>query len=66
MSWDKKYRMLEDGEIIQQGDEVDACNDGWRDPPEWEKAKRCIGEPAPNPIFPAHRKYRRLIAEASH
>ena len=59
----KGYRLLEKGEIIQAGDEVDACRDGWRDNAEWEPAKHCIGEPAPEPRFPSHRKYRRLVAK---
>ena len=59
-SWDQRYRMLEKGEIIQEGDEVDACRDGWRDEPEWEPALHCIGQEAPDPRFPSHRRYRRL------
>ena len=55
-----KYRHLEENEIIREGDEVDMCNDGWRDNPVWEKAT-CIGEKAPNPSYPSHRVYRRLI-----
>ena len=31
----KKYRRLEKGEIVQAGDEYDACSDGWRDPAKW-------------------------------
>jgi hypothetical protein len=58
MAWDERYRMLKKGEIIQAGDEVDACADGWRDDPVWKPA-RCIGEPAPDPSYPSHRVYRR-------
>jgi len=55
-----EYRRLEAGEIIQEGDEVDACRDGWRDDPVWVPAK-CIGERAPDPRYPAHRTYRRPV-----
>ena len=58
--WNDKYRMLNEGETIQDGDEVDVCADGWRDPPDWQPSKHCIGEPAPNPNYPSHRVYRRL------
>lgn len=58
--WDNRYRRLEKGEMIQAGDEVDNCNDDWRDEPKWEPA-RCIGELAPDPLYPAHRVYRRLV-----
>jgi hypothetical protein len=58
MAWDERYRMLKKGEIIQEGDEVDACSDGWKDDPVWKPA-RCIGEPAPDSQYPSHRVYRR-------
>lgn len=59
-----KYRLLEKGEIIQEGDEVDACNDGWRDAPKWVPALS-IGQPAPDPAYPSHRIYRRPLKEGS-
>jgi hypothetical protein len=55
-----KYRQLEEGEIIQAGDQVDACADGWRDEPDWQPAT-CLGQPAPDPHYPSHRRYRRQI-----
>ncbi len=55
-----KYYYLKTGDIIKEGDEVDMCIDGWRDPPNWRPAQ-CIGKSAPNPKFPSHRKYRRKI-----
>jgi len=55
-----EYYYLKEGDIIKEGDEVDLCNDGWRDKPKWKKTT-CAGEKAPNPNFPSHRKYRRLI-----
>jgi hypothetical protein len=66
MTWDKRFRMLEKGEIVQKGDEVDACADGWRDPPDWQPATHMsIGKPAPDPQFPAHRRFRRRIAQTT-
>ena len=47
------YRYLEDGELIVAGDE-------WLDNTGWLPTI-CVGEKAPNPIFPAHRVYRRRI-----
>ncbi len=63
MSWDNQYRMLTKGEIIMEGDEVDACRDGWRDEPKWQLAKECIGQPASDPAYPSHRVYRRKVRE---
>jgi len=62
MTWDKRYRMMEKGEIVKKGDEVDACADGWRDPPDWQPAVNSIGQPAPDPQYPAHRRFRRRIS----
>lgn len=59
--WDKRYRQLKAGEIIQEGDEVDACVDNRRDDAKWVPVKHRIGEPAPDPRFPAHSIYRRRI-----
>jgi len=58
--WNEKYRMLEEGEIIQEDDEVEVSS-GWNADVDWRPALHCIGEPAPNPNYPAHRMYRRLI-----
>ena len=57
-----KYYYLKKGDIIKGGDEIDACNDAWRDEPKWKKAKTCIGEPAPDPQYISHRNYRRKIS----
>ena len=54
-----KYYYLKKGDIIKKGDEVDMCRDGWRDKSKWVKAK-CLGEKAPDPVYPSHRRYRRL------
>jgi hypothetical protein len=55
-----EYRRLKKDEIIKEGDEVDSCNDGWRDDPKWVKTK-CVGQKAPDPKCPSHRQYRRKI-----
>ena len=55
------YYYLESGDLIKEGDEIDACNDGWRDKAKWKVATNCIGQKAPNPRYPSHRKYRRKI-----
>ena len=55
-----EYRILEPGEIIQEGDEVDASS-GWNDEARWVKSEHCIGQPAPDWRFPSHRIYRRKI-----
>lgn len=55
-----EYRILNKGEIIQEGDEYDNCRDAWRDDAVWVPARN-IGEPAPDPSFPSHRQYRRPI-----
>lgn len=52
------YRILESGEIVKPGDEVDACFDGWRDETKWVLALK-IGIPAPDPKHISHRRYRR-------
>lgn len=58
---ERKYYHLKEGEIIQEGDEVEISSK-WNDPPKWVKAsERTIGTPAPDPRFISHRKYRRLI-----
>ena len=59
-----KYYYLKKGDIIQEGDEIDNCNDPWRDEALWVEAKHCIGEPAPDPQYVSHRQYRRLIVDS--
>jgi len=55
-----EYRILKHGEVIREGDEIDACRDGWRDDAKWEPApKHMIGREASNPAYPSHSKYRR-------
>lgn len=56
--WDHRYRKLEKGEIIQEGDEVGNI---WKDENGnliWKKAT-AIGSKAPDPSFTSHRWYRR-------
>ena len=58
------YRRLEKGEVIQAGDEIDRCSDGWRDEPNWQPVHPLdIGRCAPDPQFPAHRQYRRKVSD---
>lgn len=62
-SSEKKYYHLKSGEIVQEGDEVE-MSDKMNDPAKWVKAStNSIGKPAPDPAFPAHRKFRRLISK---
>lgn len=57
-----EYRILQEGEIIEAGDECDACANGWRDPCKWEPAPpHMIGCKAGNPSYPAHTNYRRAL-----
>lgn len=57
-----EYKYLEKDEIIQDGDEVDRCNDPWKDFPKWEPVHPSdIGKGAPDPRYPAHRLFRRKI-----
>lgn len=59
-----KYRHLENGEIIQAGDEIDCCVDPWRDRPKWEPVHPAdVGRTAPDPRYVSHRQYRRPVTE---
>ena len=59
MVWDRRYRQLSEGEVIEAGDEV-LCDDDRG----WELAsERTIGTLAPDPLCMAHRMYRRLRSE---
>lgn len=55
-----KYYYLQEGEIIQEGDEVEMSN-CINDSEKWVPAGVSVGQKAPDPSFPAHRKYRRPI-----
>lgn len=57
-----RYRNLEKGEIVQEGDEVDACGNPWRDNPVWKPVTQW-NIPAPDPQYVSHRQYRRRIDE---
>lgn len=58
-----KYYYLKKDDIIQRGDEVEASN-SIHDEPKWETTNEaCVNTLAPNPIFPAHRQYRRSSSE---
>lgn len=56
MAWDHRYRRLEEGEIIQEGDQC--LTDSHLG---WQPAKHTVGQRAPNPAYTSHRVYRRLI-----
>lgn len=53
--WDPRYRRLNDGEIILEGDEC--LTDSHLG---WQLETHCIGTPAPDPAYTSHRIYRRL------
>lgn len=53
-----EWRMLEVGEIIQDGDEV---YDGSRN--EWVNVCESVGQPAPSPDYTPHRKFRRRVTK---
>ena len=55
-----EYRRLEEGEIVQAGDEYDNCCNPWHDDAVWIPATD-IGAVAPNPNYVSHRQYRRKI-----
>lgn len=56
------YRTLKKGEIIEAGDEYDACSNAWKDDANWKPApEHMIGKPASDPKYPAHTIYRRRL-----
>lgn len=62
MAKKKKYYYLKKGEIVQEGDEVE-MSANYNDQAKWVKASvHSIGTPAPDPLFMAHRVFRRLIS----
>ena len=54
------FRQLRKGEIIEKDDEV-LCESKIG----WVIDEICVGEPAPDPMQPAHRIYRRRISDSS-
>jgi len=59
-----KWRALEAGEIIQAGDECDACANPMKDYVFWAPVpSHMIGKPAPDPQYPAHTIYRRRVTK---
>lgn len=57
---DYTYRLLNKGEIIQDGDECEASS-GWNAAANWIPVRESIGTPAPDPQYPAHRLIRRRV-----
>ena len=56
------WKPLDAGEIVQAGDQYDACSDPWRCDPIWVEVNEgspLIGSTVPDPAFPAHTRYRR-------
>lgn len=58
-----EYYYLKHGEVVKDGDEVEMSN-SWKDPAKWVRVVASVGETAPDPSFPAHRKYRRRVVKA--
>lgn len=59
-----EWRPLKAGEIIQDGDERDACVNPMKDAAVWEQVPpNDIGKPAPDPQYPAHTVYRRKVTK---
>lgn len=58
MTWDNRYRPLNEGETILSGDEC--LTDSHLG---WQPATHDIGEKAPDPNYTAHRMYRRLLKQ---
>ena len=58
MTWDNRYRMLREGEVILDGDEC--LTDSHLG---WQKDIHCVGQCAPNPYYSSHRIYRRIKGE---
>ena len=57
----ENYYYLKKGEIVEEGDEVEVSS-SLSSPAKWQKTK-CVGWEAPDPQYPSHRTYRRLIKE---
>jgi hypothetical protein len=55
-----KFRDLEHGERIEKGDWVDMAPNGYKDWPQWKLVTKSGGT-APDPAYPAHRIYRRIL-----
>lgn len=66
LSDDEGYYHLQKGDIIREGDEVDACADSWRDLAKWVPVHPdSVGQPAPDPAYVAHPTYRRRTVLAN-
>lgn len=60
MSTDEKWRVLNLGEVVREGDQSDAAADGYNDEPDWRPVRDgAIGCIAPDPRYPSHRRFRR-------
>ncbi|MEQ8227920.1 MAG: hypothetical protein RIA64_07530 [Rhodospirillales bacterium] len=63
MEWDKRYRQLENGEIIKADDESLETDHPWHGGNEhWKRVPpHMVGRKASDPLYPAHSVYRRKI-----
>lgn len=52
------HRRLKKDEIIEATDEC--FNDHTK---QWEASRHCVGKPAPDPAYTAHRSYRRPLVD---
>lgn len=55
MVWDERYRMLREGEVVLEGDEVLGPDNG----DTWRPVVHSIGRAAPDPNAMSHCRYRR-------
>jgi hypothetical protein len=55
VTWDQRFRRLDEGEIIIETDEVQNDDGSWQ-----LTNARCVGTAAPCPLYTSHRVYRRL------
>lgn len=53
----QKYRLLNEGEIVRETDEILLDNG------KWGKPQNSIGQAAPSPLYTSHRKFRRRSDE---
>ena len=63
MLWDNRYRQLEMGEVVQEGDEIFCSDHPWHGGNErWEPVTPDqVGQIAPDPRYVSHRRFRRLV-----
>jgi hypothetical protein len=60
MKSERDWRYLRFREVVRKGDEFDSAADGYNDDPIWRPVNREVGIIAPDPKYPAHRRFRRF------